>query len=756
MSEPIVEKLKKLESVITEYDEIITEDMKNLRKEYAVMSSEKLSEKLNEEKEKGKVLTIGIIGKVNSGKSSLLNSVFFNGEDVLPKAATPMTASLTVLTYGDTFSANVEYFSANEIEDIKKGHNSYKIEFEKLYEEKKKDITERYKKRGKTVSATEIEEDARKSAVEAMSEKGHNDAFYDQYERMLKSGIAPNTMGNKTTEKIAAKNLGELMGLMNDYVGYSGKKMPYTKSVEIQLAGEEFKSLENICVVDTPGVNDPVRSREQRTEEYLSECDVVFIVSPAGSFITANDMDLMDRLSSKEGVQELYLVASRADSGVNQGSVIAEAKGDLNAAKTSISKTLLNTATNNLTKLKNDHPEIKDQFDKLVNESSDRFILLSAICNAMKLRFSNKNTWDGDMNTAWRNLSKNYPAYFGDDQSENTNLANLDSLSNITLIKNKIEFARSEKNNIIAKHQKEQLDTQSSNIEQFKTELQRSLEQKQEEIKNEDLQKIQDEKTKLEQRLYRGADAIDDAFDDCFSKFKEAVKKAATHGTKSEIQTALSTARTQTEEGVDRWHERRGGIIGAIAKFFGMGEYVEKSRSYTAIRPGAVHNSILLPLVNGLQMRLADSVEEAKKEWERSMPRTIIEEYQTVIGNDANDDTDRLRYALRNVLNNMEIPLFDFSSLPFKGTRSGTLRNDAVNDFLEEVYAYLGELDLRYRTMIEGTLKKIEKKLKRQKISELLFEDVQKQINELENNIKNKTYILDKLAKCLTAIKGIE
>lgn len=49
----------------------------------------------------GRNLRVGIIGRVKAGKSSLLNALMFAGNDVLPKAATPMTASLTILRYTD-------------------------------------------------------------------------------------------------------------------------------------------------------------------------------------------------------------------------------------------------------------------------------------------------------------------------------------------------------------------------------------------------------------------------------------------------------------------------------------------------------------------------------------------------------------------------------------------------------------------------------------------------------------------------------
>lgn len=59
-------------------------------------------------------LNIGIVGQVKAGKSTFLNTLLFNGEDVLPKAATPKTATLTKIEHAEENSILVEYYTADE------------------------------------------------------------------------------------------------------------------------------------------------------------------------------------------------------------------------------------------------------------------------------------------------------------------------------------------------------------------------------------------------------------------------------------------------------------------------------------------------------------------------------------------------------------------------------------------------------------------------------------------------------------------
>ncbi len=62
--------------------------------ENAVIKTEELEKTLKGMQAENRGLKVGIIGRVKAGKSSLLNALIFEGKDVLPKAATPMTLVL--------------------------------------------------------------------------------------------------------------------------------------------------------------------------------------------------------------------------------------------------------------------------------------------------------------------------------------------------------------------------------------------------------------------------------------------------------------------------------------------------------------------------------------------------------------------------------------------------------------------------------------------------------------------------------------
>ena len=78
----------------------------------------KFVEAIEERKKHADEFTITVIGLVKAGKSSLLNSLLFEGVSVLPMAESPKTAALTVLRNNEkdaTFYADIEFM--NNISD---------------------------------------------------------------------------------------------------------------------------------------------------------------------------------------------------------------------------------------------------------------------------------------------------------------------------------------------------------------------------------------------------------------------------------------------------------------------------------------------------------------------------------------------------------------------------------------------------------------------------------------------------------------
>ncbi len=135
-AQELIQKSALIEKALKEQG--LQEKAKPFMSDNAVITTEELEKTLKELQDTNRDLKVGIIGRVKAGKSSLLNALIFEGVEVLPKAATPMTASLTILKYADTLSAEVEFYSPKDILELENEHERYVREFNRIVGEEVK------------------------------------------------------------------------------------------------------------------------------------------------------------------------------------------------------------------------------------------------------------------------------------------------------------------------------------------------------------------------------------------------------------------------------------------------------------------------------------------------------------------------------------------------------------------------------------------------------------------------------------------
>ena len=81
-------------------------------------SEEKFQQQIDRFADENPKLSIGIIGQVKAGKSTFLNSLLFNGKNLLPTAATPKTANLTRIRYAEKPSFTAIFYSEDQWKSI--------------------------------------------------------------------------------------------------------------------------------------------------------------------------------------------------------------------------------------------------------------------------------------------------------------------------------------------------------------------------------------------------------------------------------------------------------------------------------------------------------------------------------------------------------------------------------------------------------------------------------------------------------------
>ncbi|MCD0187789.1 dynamin family protein [Acinetobacter sp. PW68] len=262
--------------------------------------------------QEGRNLKIAVVGQMKAGKSSFLNALLFP-IDVLPKAATPMTAALTRLAYAEQPYAEIEFYSIQDWNGIEQSAHAYQAQYEKIEQE----------------LITEQQEQAPKSLFGQMRKLSSSLKPQVQASSLLiESKISPELrsshelvqMANNlnlreylgTKKRIYAESLEDLAQQLKNYVGSQGEYTAITKMFSIYI---DDKRLQGIEVYDTPGFNDPVISRGQQTREFLGQCDVVFLLSIINQFLTVADLKLLREQLTSAGIDNkaVYLIGSQRD-----------------------------------------------------------------------------------------------------------------------------------------------------------------------------------------------------------------------------------------------------------------------------------------------------------------------------------------------------------------------------------------------------------------------------------------------------------
>ncbi len=260
--EELHQKKQDLISMVTkakEFKWFDSDDAKNSK------TADDLIAKINQD-----TLTIGVIGQMKCGKSTFLNAFVFE-EDVLPAATTPMTAALSKITYGEQKKIVADFYSTNDWEE-------------------QKALASR-----STDDASELE----KSKIQAAQE------LVDKSRKL--GGSLSQYLGK--TQEDSFDNLVE-------YVGADGKFVSITKSVTIYYPKEYLKGVE---IVDTPGFNDPIVSREERTKDFLVKADVVVMLLFAGRAFDATDRTILFENVRKCGIGKVLIGINKYDLAYEKG-----------------------------------------------------------------------------------------------------------------------------------------------------------------------------------------------------------------------------------------------------------------------------------------------------------------------------------------------------------------------------------------------------------------------------------------------------
>lgn len=346
------------------------------------------------------ILQIGIVGQVKAGKSSFLNSLFFNGEDVLPKASTPMTAGLTIIEHADKNTFEVEYFNEKDWAIFVNQDDTYKKREQEV--------------RNQNPNAPE-------SIINKEIENRTSEKIRSAHEMV--STCSPNArqkigQGNDSKEFF---DIADLQNVLEQYVGANGEYTSVVKSLYIKMNDKRLKGLR---IVDTPGVNDPVVSRENRTRTFLHSCHGVFLLSASTDFLGSGDVNFLNSRIGGSGIGTVVLLASKFDSVLQDIGADREMKKEEHGD-------LADTADMQTKKFKRRLRELSDTIDEKLR---GRIKLDTTSGIGFSIAHKPTEKWDNVEKQVVEQMKRFYPNYFS---TEEELKETFESLANIVDIKEK-------------------------------------------------------------------------------------------------------------------------------------------------------------------------------------------------------------------------------------------------------------------------------------------------------------------------------
>lgn len=205
-------------------------------------------------KAKNQHFKIGIAGILSAGKSTLINALL--KEEILGSSTIPETASLTILKYSDNKKAEITFWNTQEFKELQK-----------------------------TISNETLE------LLETES-------FKEKIQHYIQD----------TTKTIEVK-IDELKNYTS--ANASDKLCNLVKQTTLYTQLEILKN--NVELIDTPGLDDPIIQREIITKEYIKQCDLLLYAMNASQSATQIDIDFIIYVLENTNISRILIILTHAD-----------------------------------------------------------------------------------------------------------------------------------------------------------------------------------------------------------------------------------------------------------------------------------------------------------------------------------------------------------------------------------------------------------------------------------------------------------
>ncbi|SMG50307.1 dynamin family protein [Dethiosulfovibrio salsuginis] len=685
--------------------------------------TEDLHSDIEQAAKEGRKLRIGVVGQVKSGKSSFLNALIFGGTGILPKAATPMTAALTVIEHAPNIKATIEFYTKEDWDTIEKAARDWDIQA--------KDIEKRMLEAPSSPFGSKDAPVTKEQIKAAIDREIPDDikASKELVDMAQRSNIDLKAHLGQKEELIGLSSLEDLMGKLQEYVGSNGRFTPIVRNTTISSNVPEMEGIE---IVDTPGINDPVISRGRLTKKRIGECDVVFVLSQCSQFIDSVDLELLVQNLPAKGISKIILIGSQVDA-----TLIGEKQKHSSLPKlmkgvvSGLEKRVEDLLENLIKKSRNE-----EEREILMNIKANPPVFVSSMAYAMSVHFDYMDEEEAHFLQLYNNL---YPDKYSFDRTL------LEDFSNISRTRAILEEVKSEKDEILANRL---MDIEKGASVAFTSNLNNLIEKTEimyKKIKTNDIATLEKQSMEITNRLKRGRNHIENAFDDAITGLNKKMEIL-----KTEIkEISLEYKKIETKENT-RTEEYKVNALKWWNPFSWWNSSKTEQREIVS-RYANIHDAVeqvecfAITTEKRIKEEMANIIDLPKMQ--NSINNGVIKLFDM---SDTSFDPDDILFPLKKTINSISIPSIDFGDNDYGGKISSQFSGDKVEDsnidsLIKAQKNAIAEVLGDMSSAVESKAEEISSTLKKHRDSflENILANIEKDLEETRRALQEKNKTLE-------------